>query len=209
MSDHDEASHTPPDPNVGENILGNASNNQDAPISPRTERLMKHMTDQLQIALEQQRHEFEKRLTEEREHNNGPKPDDKGKGPINDDVPRTKTERVSFKTFRSSGATEYTGQSDPVLAMQWIQNTEKVFRITRIPNHDKVIYASAMFIDRALVWWDNTFASLDPSTQEKMTWEEFRALFFEQYCPSDLQRRLEKEFLDLKQGNMTVIEYES
>ncbi|XP_024965905.1 uncharacterized protein LOC112506107 [Cynara cardunculus var. scolymus] len=182
MSDHDEASLTPPDPNVGKNIMGNTNNNENAPISPRTKRLMKCMTDHLQIA---------------------------GKGPINDDVPRTKIERVSFKTFRSSGATKYTGQSYPVLAMQWIQNTEKVFRITRVLDDDKVKYASAMFIDRALVWWDNTFESLDPITQENMTWIEFRALFFEQYCPTDLQRRLEKEFMDLKQGNMTVIEYET
>ncbi|XP_024990650.1 uncharacterized protein LOC112524940 [Cynara cardunculus var. scolymus] len=66
-----------------------------------------------------------------------------------------------------------------------------------------------MFIDRALVWWDNMFESLDPITQENMKWKEFRTLFFEQYCPADLQKRLEKEFLDLKQGSMTVIDYET
>ncbi|TLX69464.1 hypothetical protein E9993_22990, partial [Labilibacter sediminis] len=32
--------------------------------------------------------------------------------------------------------------------------------------------------------------------------------FLEQYCPKDMQRRLEKEFLELRQNDMTVSEYE-
>ncbi|KAJ9544996.1 hypothetical protein OSB04_024703 [Centaurea solstitialis] len=72
-----------------------------------------------------------------------------------------------------------------------------------------VRYASAMLTDRALVWWDNTYESLDSNTRENMLWDEFRSKFFEQYCPTNLQRRLEKEFWDLKQGTMTVMEYET
>ncbi|KAJ9561903.1 hypothetical protein OSB04_007063 [Centaurea solstitialis] len=112
----------------------------------------------MRAALEEQRKEFEKKL-EEHKPTNALKQDDKGKRPIvTGEVSKPKPDRVLFKSFRSSGATEYTGQSDPVLAMQWVQNTEK---------------------------------------------------FFEQYCPIDLQRCLEKEFWDLKKGTMTVMEYET
>jgi len=87
----------------------------ETPISPRTERLMKMMTDQMKLmtdqmkaALEEQRQEFEKRL-EEHNLTNALKPDDKGKRlKVTNDAVRPKTDRVSFKTFRSSGATEYT-----------------------------------------------------------------------------------------------------
>jgi len=92
--------------------------------------------------------------------------------------------------------------------MQWVQNTEKVFRTICVSDEDKVRYASAMS-ERALVWWDNTYESLDSNTRDKMLWDEFRSTFFEHYCPMDLQRRLEKEFWDLKQGTMTVMEYET
>ncbi|KAJ9548358.1 hypothetical protein OSB04_020901 [Centaurea solstitialis] len=232
MADDDAASHTPTNPHMGENDLeashdqsipnvggndsGNTRHDEDVPTSPRTERLMKMMadqmkslTDQMRAALEEQRKEFEKKL-EEHNPTNALKPDDKGKRPIvTDEVPKPKLDRVSFKSFRSSGATEYTGQSDPVLAMQWVQNTEKVFRTIRVSDEDKVRYASAMLTDRALVWWDNTYESLDSNTRENMLWDEFRSKFFEQYCPMDLQRRLEKEFWDLKQDTMTVMEYET
>ncbi|KAJ9561435.1 hypothetical protein OSB04_006595 [Centaurea solstitialis] len=232
MADGDAASHTPTDPHMGENDLeashdqsipnvdgndsGNTRHDEEVPTSPRTERLMKMMadqmkslTDQMRAALEEQRKEFEKRL-EEHNPTNALKQDDKGKRPIvTDEVLKPKLDRVSFKSFRSSGATEYTGQSDPVLAMQWVQNIEKVFRSIRVSDEDKVRYASAMLTDRALVWWDNTYESLDSNTRENMLWDEFRSKFFEQYCPMDLQRRLEKEFWDLKQGTMTVMEYET
>ncbi|XP_024964727.1 uncharacterized protein LOC112505013 [Cynara cardunculus var. scolymus] len=95
------------------------------------------------------------------------------------------------------------------MAMQWIQNTEKVFQITKVLDSDKVKYASAMLIERALVWWNATYESLDTTTRNSLTWDEFLKKFFEQYCPVDLQRHLEKEFLDLKQGKMTILDYET
>ncbi|KAJ9557278.1 hypothetical protein OSB04_011892 [Centaurea solstitialis] len=217
MEENDlEASHDQSIPNVGGDDSSNTRHDKEVPTSPRTERLMKMMadqmkslTDQMRAALEEQRKEFEKKL-EEHNPTNALKPDDKGKRPIvTDEVPKPKLDRVLFKSFRSSGATEYTGQSDPVLAMQWVQNTEKVFRTIRVHDEDKLRYASAMLTDRALVWWDNTYESLDSNTRENMLWDEFRSKFFEQYFPMDLQRRLEKEFWDLKQGTMTVMEYET
>ena len=128
---------------------------------------------------------------------------------INDVVPKPKTDRPSFKTFRSSGATEFSGQTDPVLAMQWVENTEKVFRVAYVLEEDKVRYATATLTDRALTWWNATYRSKDPNTRDRMTWDEFQVLFFEQYCPDDLKQKLEKEFLELKQGSMSVIEYET
>ncbi|XP_024965953.1 uncharacterized protein LOC112506162 [Cynara cardunculus var. scolymus] len=133
----------------------------------------------------------------------------KGKDKVLGDSSIAKSERVSFKNFRSGGVTEFTGLSDPVTAVQWVQNTEKVFRISRVLNEDKVNYASAMLTERALTWWDATFESLTEDERESLTWESFKTRFFEQFCPIDLQRRLQKEFLELKQGNMSVIEYET
>ncbi|KAJ9544983.1 LOW QUALITY PROTEIN: hypothetical protein OSB04_024690 [Centaurea solstitialis] len=60
--------------------------------------------------------------------------------------------------------------------------------------------------ERAPTWWDTTFESLTENERESLSWESFKTRFFEQFCPIDL---LEKEFLELKQGNMSMIEYET
>jgi len=42
-----------------------------------------------------------------------------------------------------------------------------------------------------------------------MTWERLKELMDNQYYPLDVQRMKEKEFLSLKQGNLSVMEYAS
>ena len=40
-----------------------------------------------------------------------------------------------------------------------------------------------------------------------VTWWEFTTAFHQYYIPAGLQNRKLSEFLELKQGNMTVMEY--
>ncbi|KAJ9548050.1 hypothetical protein OSB04_020593 [Centaurea solstitialis] len=199
MADGDEASHTPANDNVGDNNPHLEINDDEAPMSPRSERLMQRMTLLLQQTLAQQRHDDRK------------VGDDKSKGKEKEtgDTSKLKTDRVSFKNFRSSGVTEFFGKVDPLEALEWIRNTEKVFRITRVLDDDKVNYATALFKSRALTWWNATFAALGETEKESMSWESFKTRFNKQYCPPDLQKRLEKEFLELNQGSRSVVDYET
>jgi hypothetical protein len=41
----------------------------------------------------------------------------------------------------------------------------------------------------------------------RVTWWEFSTAFRQHYIPASLMKRKLTEFLDLKQGNMTVMEY--
>ncbi|XP_038989917.1 uncharacterized protein LOC120113176 [Phoenix dactylifera] len=45
--------------------------------------------------------------------------------------------------------------------------------------------------------------------QEALTWQRFRTAFYSKYFPSSRLRELEREFLNLNQGTMTVDEYEA
>ncbi|KAJ9564588.1 hypothetical protein OSB04_000554 [Centaurea solstitialis] len=216
MSEHDSSSKIPTAQTIGdenskseEDVQQDIGNEDEGQLSPRTERLLKIMNDQTRSALQEQRIEFERKLLEVQNPVNAKKQDAEGPKPVNDDVPNPKSDRPFFKTFRSSGATEFSGQTDPVLAMQWVENTEKVFRVVYVREEDKVRYATATLTDRALTWWNATYRSTDPNTRDRMTWEEFQVLFFEQYCPDDLKQKLEKEFLELKHKSMSVIEYET
>ena len=54
------------------------------------------------------------------------------------------------------------------------------------------------------VWWDWINASRN---LEAMTWEEFRELFIGKYFPTFALHEKSREFLDLKQGTMILLEY--
>ena len=54
------------------------------------------------------------------------------------------------------------------------------------------------------VWWDWVKVSWDPET---MTWGEFRELFMDKFFPAFARHAKAREFLELKQGSMTMLEY--
>ena len=54
------------------------------------------------------------------------------------------------------------------------------------------------------MWWNWAKTSMD---LEAMTWAEFQELFMGKYFPATARHAKAREFLDLKQGVMTVIEY--
>ena len=56
----------------------------------------------------------------------------------------------------------------------------------------------------AQVWWNWAKTSRD---LEAMTWAEFHDLFIGKYFPDTTRHVKAQEFLELKQGTMTVIEY--
>ena len=54
------------------------------------------------------------------------------------------------------------------------------------------------------MWWDWVKTSRD---LEAMTWAEFHELFMRKYFPATSRHVKAWEFLELKQGTMTVMEY--
>ena len=54
------------------------------------------------------------------------------------------------------------------------------------------------------VWWDWIKVSRD---LEMMTWGEFRELFMSKFFPTPARHAKAREFLELKQGSMTVLKY--
>ena len=54
------------------------------------------------------------------------------------------------------------------------------------------------------MWWNWAKTSRD---LEAMTWVEFQELFMGKFFPATVRQAKAQEFLELKQGAMTVIEY--
>ena len=68
----------------------------------------------------------------------------------------------------------------------------------------RIILVAFQLEGESHVWWDWVKASRN---WEAMTWEEFRELFMGKYFPTSARHAKAREFLELKQRTMTVLEY--
>ena len=70
----------------------------------------------------------------------------------------------------------------------------------------KIRYGTHRLEVEADDWWLETRLRLEAAGEE-ITWVVSRAEFLRKYYPEDVRGKKEIEFLELKQGNKSVIEY--
>ncbi|XP_074327835.1 uncharacterized protein LOC141665753 [Apium graveolens] len=83
---------------------------------------------------------------------------------------------------------------------------EKAFTLIQVSEESKTDYASYFLKGEVNYWWESTRA-LDG--EGHVSWTRFTELFLEKYFPDYLQSLLEVEFLELKQAEKSVSEYEA
>lgn len=108
--------------------------------------------------------------------------------------------------LKALGAQPFFGESDFMMADYWIRDLKNCFSIIEITSVEKRKVAAFLLQEEARVWWDTVVKSKD---ETQMDWEEFEALFYDKYFPYVVKKALQREFLELKQGSLTVREYES
>ncbi|XP_073120326.1 uncharacterized protein [Henckelia pumila] len=69
---------------------------------------------------------------------------------------------------------------------------------------DRVRCAIFMFRDDARVWWQGARSAVDMTT---LTWNGFKDVFYGKYFTISTRTRLAREFLELRQGSMSIAEY--
>lgn len=100
---------------------------------------------------------------------------------------------------------EFHDTTDPVVANTWIKEMEKAFELVQLGEDQKTVYASYFLKGDVIFWWE-TVQALEGN--RIVTWNRFKELFLEKYFPKYMQTQMELKFLELKQGNMSVLEYE-
>ena len=111
----------------------------------------------------------------------------------------------NLQRFRAHHPSIFTGGGDPMVADHWFMQVEKVLEAMKITSDTTRIRLVAFQIEgEAQVWWnwENTSRDL-----EAMTWAEFHDLFMGKYFSDTTRHAKAQEFLELKQGTMTVLEY--
>ena len=92
-----------------------------------------------------------------------------------------------------------------MVADHWFMQVEKVLEAMEITSDTTRIRLAAFQLEgEAQVWWNWEKTSRD---LEAMTWIEFQELFMGKYFLDSARHARAQEFLELKQGTMTVMEY--
>jgi hypothetical protein len=72
-------------------------------------------------------------------------------------------------------------------------------------DREKALYASGQLIGAASKWWNSYISGHEQP--ESIVWKEFKDNFILHHTPVSAMKLKRKEFLNLKQGQMTITEY--
>ena len=111
----------------------------------------------------------------------------------------------NLQRFKAHHPPTFTGGGDPMVADHWFMQIENVLEAMEITSDTTRIRLVAFQLEgEAQVWWRWARTSRD---LEVMTWAEFQELFMGRYFPETARHAKAQEFLELKQGVMTVMAY--
>ncbi|XP_074374689.1 uncharacterized protein LOC141715105 [Apium graveolens] len=113
---------------------------------------------------------------------------------------------VTFKQFQSVKPQEYEGTSNPTKTRALLKEIEKAFVLVKVEAYQKNDFSSYFLRGEANNWWESKKALEGDCI---VTWDRFTKLFLEMYLPRYMKNQMKIKFLELKQGNMSVTEYEA
>jgi hypothetical protein len=112
--------------------------------------------------------------------------------------------RDKHQEFMSHKPPTFTSSPDPLHADDWLKSVEKMLNIAQCSDREKVLYVSGHLTGPVADGWDSYVAAHD--VVDTITWAEFSTQFRNYHIPAGLMK-IKKEFMSLKQGNMSVSEY--
>ncbi|TYK30559.1 Transposon Ty3-G Gag-Pol polyprotein [Cucumis melo var. makuwa] len=111
-----------------------------------------------------------------------------------------------IERLKKFGATVFEGSTDSADAENWLNMLEKCFDVMNCPEERKVRLATFLLQKEAEGWWKSILARR--SDARALDWQTFRGIFEDKYYPSTYCEAKRDEFLGLKQGSLSVAEYE-
>ena len=111
----------------------------------------------------------------------------------------------NLQRFRAHHPPTFIGGGYPMVVDNWFMQIENVLEAMEITSDTtRIRLATFQLEGEARVWWRWARTSRD---LEVMTWAEFQELFIGKYFSDTARHAKAQEFLELKQGTMTVMEY--
>ncbi|KAJ8899271.1 hypothetical protein K2173_017306 [Erythroxylum novogranatense] len=111
-----------------------------------------------------------------------------------------------YDRLRKQEAVDFYGSTDPVEVEGWLERTERVFDQMDCEPDERFDYAVSLLQGPAYQWWKTVPGSTTRPCLLK--WEDFLRVFRDNYMPKVYLDMKMQEFLELKQGKMSVADYE-
>ncbi|GJW18897.1 reverse transcriptase domain-containing protein, partial [Tanacetum coccineum] len=99
----------------------------------------------------------------------------------------------SYKEFLAYNPKEYDGKGGVVVLTRWIKKTESVHDMSVCSINQKVKYTAGSFIGKALTWWNSQICTLSQKVIVSMSWNDFKFIMIQEFCPSHEMKKLESE----------------
>ena len=109
-----------------------------------------------------------------------------------------------YERFRRQKQPTFNGSTDPVEAEDWLKKFQRIFAYMKLEDHEKLACAVNQLEREALCWWEYVVMA---EGEENTTWTFFVDSFREKYLGEAQLSGKIQEFMNLKQGKMTVTEY--
>ncbi|GKB95870.1 hypothetical protein Tco_0982007 [Tanacetum coccineum] len=100
----------------------------------------------------------------------------------------------SYNTFTACNPKEFDGKGGAIALTHWIEKMESVFDNSGCTANQRVRYAASCFVNKALTWWNTQVQARGREATNGMSWNDFRALLAEVFCPRKEMEKLENEF---------------
>nr|GEZ92304.1 reverse transcriptase domain-containing protein [Tanacetum cinerariifolium] len=99
----------------------------------------------------------------------------------------------SYKEFLSCKPKEYDGKGGAVVFTRWVEKMENVQDISSCSIDQKEKYTAGSFVGKALTWWNFQIRTLSREVAVSMSWNNFKFMMIEEFCPSHEMQKLETE----------------
>ncbi|GJX54571.1 putative reverse transcriptase domain-containing protein [Tanacetum coccineum] len=93
---------------------------------------------------------------------------------------------------------EYDRNGSAVVLTYWIERMETVIDNSSCDENQKVRYVASSLVNKALTWWNTQVQARGREAENAMSWNDFKALLVEEFCPSNEMERLENKFWNHK-----------
>jgi hypothetical protein len=112
---------------------------------------------------------------------------------------------TSYLDFSETHPPLFVKAEDPLEADEWVRVIEQKFGLIRCMETQKPLFAAQQLRGPANTWWGN-YVAIQPAGHH-VTWDEFKLAFHEHYVPEGVLHMKQEEFMRLKQGGDTVMQY--
>ncbi|GJX73161.1 putative reverse transcriptase domain-containing protein [Tanacetum coccineum] len=99
----------------------------------------------------------------------------------------------SYKEFLACNPKEYDGKGGAVALTRWIKKMESVHDMSGCSIDQKVKYTAGSFVSKALTWWNSQIRTLSREVVVSMSWNDFKCMMIQEFCPSHEMQNLESE----------------